>query len=1215
VAPAAWCLYEWLSIPNFFDTFTLTQKQVTGPGLPSETWNFTYHDAQIMRFADQCQVPASTGLCPESVATEVAGPDSLYKRYWFGAWYGVNEGQLLGVDTGTDTSHILQSVTTTYADATSQSFPDVAGRNPLRYSDALTSAGLRPQSSSVITQDGATFATTVNTFDAFARATSETETGTGIGTDTGATSRTEATTYADDTSRWVLGMVKQKTINGTTTSKIDYDSLDRPTSESEFGKPVWTKIWNVDGTLASVADGKGNTTHFYDWHRGLPQTVKFADNTTKQATVDDNGWITALTDQTENGPVTTHYAYDLMGRLKQIDHPSDSTNTWSATKLSFGPIGAGQYGTPTGIWVQKVQTGSAVTNIYFDALWRPLVSERYDSANIGDTRSLVVHLYDAAGRTIFTSYPVSNLGTYTQSLPGTDTGYDALNRVTTVVQDTELGQPSTTLTDYLSGFKTKVTDPRGYSTTTSYYAWGSPDTSMPYQITAQVDQTATTTTTITRDIFGKPVWIARNGTTYQAFIYDGYQQLCKHLANGIVTFDAWDDAGNLQWSAQGVNNFGGNTCSDVTQANAAGHVVSRLYDARNRLKALSFPGGIGNQTWTYTPDGLPDTVVTDNGSGPQVTNSYLYDARRLMISEALTVGNQFIWAVGYGYDANGHLSVRFTPSGQYYYTSPDALGQPTMLGIQNVNTYVYNVTHYPDGHIASFNWTSGLSHQVTENVRGLPSEIHDSMQGVDAEDLAYSYDADGNTKTMLDYADGARSASMNYDGLDRLTSAGITAIGGGVPTSYQYNALDQLTEASQGTHIQTFTYGSYYNDELAQVVDNQSGTTTFGYDAQGNLASRNGLGYAFDAGNRLRNVTGEEGGYAYDAWGRRVAQTDVSGTIYSFYDRGGQLIFQRDRTGGTHDYLYLGGHLVAIRDYDTGGIARVMRYQHTDALGSVIRQTDSSGAKIAADDRVYDAWGGIHGSTPQDGPGYTGHVEDADTNLVYMQQRYYDPSVGRFLSMDPVDASGTDGSNLDRYWYANDNPYRYTDPDGQQTTGEFIDEQAQAAADSGNDVATYAWAFAGTVWGALGAESVSQVADKGAGASTGDKVMAAITIVTLGKGEEAVTAVKDVAKVAENGSKEAVSMSKAVDKAIAHTGSDAKVGMTKGGNVQFSKSVIDQSGNTITKNARFDVNPSNAHVRNQGPHLNIETQQNGKVIQNDHIPIDPKTIRPGDHGL
>jgi len=65
-----------------------------------------------------------------------------------------------------------------------------------------------------------------------------------------------------------------------------------------------------------------------------------------------------------------------------------------------------------------------------------------------------------------------------------------------------------------------------------------------------------------------------------------------------------------------------------------------------------------------------------------------------------------------------------------------------------------------------------------------------------------------------------------------------------------------------------------------------------------------------------------------------------------------------------------------------------------------------------------------------DGPGYTGHVMDASTGLTYMQQRYYDPDGMHFLSMDPVDASSSNGSNLDRYWYANDNPYRYTDPDG-----------------------------------------------------------------------------------------------------------------------------------------------------------------------------------------
>jgi RHS repeat-associated protein len=196
-------------------------------------------------------------------------------------------------------------------------------------------------------------------------------------------------------------------------------------------------------------------------------------------------------------------------------------------------------------------------------------------------------------------------------------------------------------------------------------------------------------------------------------------------------------------------------------------------------------------------------------------------------------------------------------------------------------------------------------------------------------------------------------------------------------------------------------------------------------------------------------VIGYEGSYAYDGYGRRVQQTNSGGTIDSFYDSSGALIYQQDRSGDRHDYLYLQGHLVAIRDYNASGIATLMRYQDTDAQGSIIRQTDSSGNQYpyAGAGPVYDAWGRQIGGLAQDGPGYTGHVMDQSTSLIYMQQRYYDPSVGRFLSMDPVDASNADGSNLDRYWYANDNPYRYTDPDGRDScsTGTHLSGQSCAS--------------------------------------------------------------------------------------------------------------------------------------------------------------------------
>ncbi|PZQ28810.1 MAG: hypothetical protein DI562_10135 [Stenotrophomonas acidaminiphila] len=64
------------------------------------------------------------------------------------------------------------------------------------------------------------------------------------------------------------------------------------------------------------------------------------------------------------------------------------------------------------------------------------------------------------------------------------------------------------------------------------------------------------------------------------------------------------------------------------------------------------------------------------------------------------------------------------------------------------------------------------------------------------------------------------------------------------------------------------------------------------------------------------------------------------------------------------------------------------------------------------------------------GVGYTGHVHDGATRLIYMQQRYYDPILGLFLSVDPVTAYSNPVAQFHRYRYANNNPYRFTDPDG-----------------------------------------------------------------------------------------------------------------------------------------------------------------------------------------
>ncbi len=105
-----------------------------------------------------------------------------------------------------------------------------------------------------------------------------------------------------------------------------------------------------------------------------------------------------------------------------------------------------------------------------------------------------------------------------------------------------------------------------------------------------------------------------------------------------------------------------------------------------------------------------------------------------------------------------------------------------------------------------------------------------------------------------------------------------------------------------------------------------------------------------------------------------------------------------------------------------------VRYVHTDHLGTPIVWTDKDGNVIRTAE--YEPYGLQVSGPVTDGPGYTGHVEDAATGLTYMQQRYYDPGIGMFLSIDPVTAYGNPVGQFNRYRYANGNPYAFIDPNG-----------------------------------------------------------------------------------------------------------------------------------------------------------------------------------------
>lgn len=130
----------------------------------------------------------------------------------------------------------------------------------------------------------------------------------------------------------------------------------------------------------------------------------------------------------------------------------------------------------------------------------------------------------------------------------------------------------------------------------------------------------------------------------------------------------------------------------------------------------------------------------------------------------------------------------------------------------------------------------------------------------------------------------------------------------------------------------------------------------------------------------------------------------------------------------------------------------IVTYIHTDINGNPVAKTNSVGAVIWR--QTYTPYGETNQQSDPDGSGYTGHRHDAATGLVYMQARYYDPKIARFLSPDPVTFSPDHPQNFNRYWYARGNPYKYVDPDGRNVTtflAGVLYESAQAITGNGFD--------------------------------------------------------------------------------------------------------------------------------------------------------------------
>ena len=204
------------------------------------------------------------------------------------------------------------------------------------------------------------------------------------------------------------------------------------------------------------------------------------------------------------------------------------------------------------------------------------------------------------------------------------------------------------------------------------------------------------------------------------------------------------------------------------------------------------------------------------------------------------------------------------------------------------------------------------------------------------------------------------------------------------------------------------------------------GGADFVYDVMGNPTTYRGKAAKWEKGRNLVSYGGHT--FAYDGQGRRIAKDGISFT----YDSNGNLIKQSNGL----EYIYDHSGVFGVT---YGGETYVYR---KDAQGNVIALMNASGAVVAR--YLYDAWGTcvvVNNSGAEIADAnhignlnpfrYRGYYYDVETKLYYLKTRYYDPEVGRFMTIDGIeylDPETINGLNL--YAYCGNNPVMNIDPEG-----------------------------------------------------------------------------------------------------------------------------------------------------------------------------------------
>jgi RHS repeat-associated protein len=862
----------------------------------------------------------------------------------------------------------------------------------------------------------------------------------------------------NETSRTVTKSVNGQTVTFTTTRK--YDAENRVVEETDPLGAKRSMTYNAAGKVASETDSLGRLTRYtYDANARLTRT-DYPDGMFDQVVYDADGNETSRTDR--SGHITRH-SYDALGRLAATQHPDGSSES-----TEFDAAGR----------VKNRTDRRGKTTAY-----------EYDDAG-RQTASV-----DATGRRTSQTYDENgNRKSVTVDGRTTHYEYDALNRLT----KTRWPDGSTHTTVYrLDNRKESETDVRGVITSYGYDAAG-----RLTSVAQSLSSSATATTAYGYDETGAKIQQRDALGRLTTWTIDGSGRItARQIQDGSRETSSYDLAGNR-----------------LARTSFAGERFSYTYDAGNRLQTQIVPPSAGGVAGTsavlaYSAGGRLLSVQEQGATTLGGTQSFKYDA-----SDRVTEVSNPLGAIRYGLDAAGAVTERSVAGVGTVKSEHDDEGRLTRVTAADgkVASYFYDLA----GRVArverEINPKDGQAQTLVTYYRYDSADrlivVVEVKRVGTAETLIAGQAitrAAGGTITQIDtYRSGAydgasgqfigapaRIQAFEYDGNARLTREVSTKDGASIDTRYEYDAAGNRSKKTvtspAGSEITSYAYDAAdrLTQESVSLAAGGSRVTTYGWDGNGNLASRTEPGratlYRFDPQNRLIDIrsgaTQAEAqaavaslSYSYDFQGNRVKKSTPQGTIGYLIDSSHAYAQVARETKGVDSVDYVHG-LQLIRQTSSAGQQLLPLHGH---LGTSLGAADADGNVVEQVEA--DAFGNLDQATGlKQTHLYTGEYWDQDAQLLYLRARWYDPKVGRFISTDPFEGRQKDPRSLNRYSYVHGDPMHFADPSGMTETAASLSVAQGSILGMGAAGATGAGMFLRNMVAACAATAVASTAFPG----------------------------------------------------------------------------------------------------------------------------------------